>query len=95
MPYVYSNNADSDNPHKLPNVEVFYLNEAEAQEMFGEDGEEGWYWWACFPGCLPDGEPSGPFPTEYDAECDAEEEQDSCAECARQHGPHYTGRCAH
>jgi hypothetical protein len=24
----------------------------------------GWYWWACFPGCLPDGEPAGPFETE-------------------------------
>lgn len=22
---------------------------------------EGWYWWACFPGCLPDGEPEGPY----------------------------------
>lgn len=22
---------------------------------------EGWYWQACFPGCLPDGEPLGPF----------------------------------
>jgi hypothetical protein len=27
----------------------------------------GWYWWACFPGCLPDGEPMGPFETEQDA----------------------------
>ena len=25
---------------------------------------EGWYWQACFPGCLPDGDPMGPFPTE-------------------------------
>lgn len=64
MPYIYSDNADRNNPHKLPNVEVFYLNGAEAQEMFGEDGEEGWYWWACFPGCLPDGEPFGPFPSQ-------------------------------
>lgn len=23
--------------------------------------EPGWYWWACFEGCIPDGEPSGPF----------------------------------
>lgn len=22
---------------------------------------EGWYWQACFPGCLPDGDPMGPF----------------------------------
>lgn len=23
--------------------------------------ESGWYWQACFPGCLPDGDPFGPF----------------------------------
>lgn len=33
----------------------------------------GWYWAACFPGCLPDGGPMGPFPTEADAIADAEE----------------------
>jgi hypothetical protein len=21
----------------------------------------GWYWWSCWPGCLPDGEATGPF----------------------------------
>lgn len=38
-------------------------------EVF-EDGptKEGFYWWPCFPGCLPDTEddPTGPF-TSYDA----------------------------
>ena len=33
----------------------------------------GWYWWACFPGCLPDGDPSGPFATSRDALEDADE----------------------
>lgn len=28
---------------------------------------EGWYWQACWPGCLPDGDPMGPFPTEQAA----------------------------
>lgn len=28
---------------------------------------EGWYWWTCFPGCLPESEPFGPFETEEDA----------------------------
>lgn len=32
----------------------------------------GWYWQACFPGCLPDGEPCGPFDTEADAVADAQ-----------------------
>lgn len=31
----------------------------------------GWFWHACFPGCLPDGEAFGPFPTEADAVEDA------------------------
>jgi hypothetical protein len=26
-------------------------------------GKHRWYWWACFPGCLPDGDPIGPFDT--------------------------------
>lgn len=34
----------------------------------------GWYWWACSPGCLPDGEPSEPFATSKEAYDDAMEE---------------------
>ena len=29
--------------------------------------ESGWYWWACYPGCLADGEPCGPFSTSTEA----------------------------
>ena len=25
------------------------------------DELSGWYWQACYPGCLPDAEPNGPF----------------------------------
>jgi len=42
-----------------------------------EDGETypaGWYWWACFPGCLPDGGPCGPFGASRTAYRDAREE---------------------
>ena len=28
---------------------------------------EGWYYWFCSPGCLPDSDPVGPFATEEDA----------------------------
>ena len=35
------------------------------------DYPTGYYWQACFPGCLPDGEPCGPFKTEQDAIKDA------------------------
>ena len=37
----------------------------------GETIQPGWYWWACFPGCLPDGDPAGPFESEQDAIDDA------------------------
>jgi hypothetical protein len=33
--------------------------------------EPGWYWWPCFPGCLPDSDPVGPFDTEEEALADA------------------------
>lgn len=36
--------------------------------------EEGWYYWACFPGCLPDGDARGPFYTEQEAIDDAREQ---------------------
>jgi len=35
----------------------------------------GWYYWPCFPGCLPDGEAIGPFETEKEALEDAQEEE--------------------
>ena len=34
----------------------------------------GWYWWACFPGCLPDGDAVGPFATEAEAIADAQDD---------------------
>lgn len=34
---------------------------------------EGWYWWSCFPGCLPDSDPIGPFETEQAALEDAQD----------------------
>lgn len=32
---------------------------------------QGWYYWYCFPGCLPDSEPTGPFKSEDEAIKDA------------------------
>lgn len=48
--------------------EVWHSSDARGQWA------KGWYWWACFPGCLPDGEPNGPFPTAEGAYLDAIEE---------------------
>ena len=46
--------------------EVFY-----SFELYKYSEWVGWYWHACFPGCLPDGDPSGPFESEDDAITDA------------------------
>ena len=33
----------------------------------------GWYWWSCFPGCMPDSEKVGPFASSEQAYNDANE----------------------
>ena len=33
----------------------------------------GWFWWSCFPGCLPDGCANGPFKTRAEALADAQD----------------------
>ena len=75
---AYSNPAREDEPHALPNVEVFYHecldcslhNETEEHLYSGN----GWYYWYCFPGCLPDSDAIGPFASEATALKDAREE---------------------
>lgn len=56
--------------------EVFHVSECDEDQVIPPGDLEplapGWYWWACFPGCLPDGEPVGPFKTEAEARVDAE-----------------------
>ena len=69
MTQVYSDPARENEPYALPNVEVFYVNEFD----YIEAERAGWYWWSCFPGCLPDGEPSGPFDIEQEAVNDAQD----------------------
>lgn len=48
----------------------------ETQEPYGSFEiyfNRGWRWRSCFPGCLPDGEPSQPFATSTQALQDADE----------------------
>lgn len=71
---VYTDPSRENEPEALPNAEVFYAEAGELDEYFEGASLEGWYWWACFPGCLPDGEPNGPFETEEEARADAQEE---------------------
>lgn len=76
---AYSDPRREDDPHSLPDVEVFYFDSDEAEagtwEMTddGEIAPSGWYYWSCFPGCLPDSDPVGPFATEAEALADARE----------------------
>lgn len=76
MSQHYSDPTREADPHALPDVEVFYRTDAACRAdihwITDADGDlAGWYWWPCFPGCLPDGDPIGPFPTEAEALADA------------------------
>ncbi len=54
----------------LGSVFVFYAHDKDnlphKHAIPGLNGE-GWYWEPCSPGCLPDGEASGPFNTSEEA----------------------------
>lgn len=69
MTQFYSNPRRAKLPHALPDCECFYVDRDDIKGDFYECGltEPGWYYWYCLPGCLPDGEPEGPYETE--AEC--------------------------
>ena len=78
---AYSDATREHEQHALPDVEVFYMTHQIANDLDGESGvfqnwPAGYYWWSCFPGCLPDSEPYGPFDTEADALADARQNQD-------------------
>ena len=48
---------------------------------------KGYYWWSCFPGCLPDSDPVGPFATREDAlqdaqsGCEWDDDDNNCLDC--------------
>lgn len=68
MPFAYSPPSRANEPNQLPNVEVFY-------EGKNCETGAGYYWWPCFPGCMPDGEAIGPFNSYQEALKDAEGEE--------------------
>lgn len=87
MTQVYSVPSREEDKYSLPDVEVFYINRPRGFEGLAYIGEmivdesmveysldEGWYYWYCLPGCLPDGDPIGPFDTEQLAIDDAQED---------------------
>lgn len=85
MSQHYSDPKRENDPHALPDVEVFFISAAPDHALLysivtGGDmiQAEGWYWWSCFPGCLPDSDPIGPFATEAEALADARESSGLC-----------------
>jgi hypothetical protein len=58
MTHVYSDPTRENEPTALPDVEVFY------DEAWAKNKSGAWFYWYCFPDCLPDSEPIGPYPTE-------------------------------
>jgi hypothetical protein len=64
MTQTYFDPSRKDDIHILPNCEVYYVSQDEIDMESFSDAEPGWYWCACFPGCLPDSDPVGPFATE-------------------------------
>lgn len=79
--YFYTNPEREHEVNALPNAEAFEWTEADAARhdpyCTGDESDwrnyPGWYWWPCFPGCLPDGEPIGPFDSQADAIASAQE----------------------
>lgn len=76
MAQHYSDPSRAADPHAWPDLETFHVNRFDDA---GPDGlEPGWYYQACFPGCLPDSDPVGPFETEAQALNDARPDDPCC-----------------
>ena len=81
MTQIYSDPERENDPYALPNIEVFGVSQMEVNYNLANLDhadeytitESGWYWWACMPGYMPDGDPNGPFETEQEAIADAKE----------------------
>ena len=81
MSQHYSDPSRDSDTYSLPDVEVFYVSAPEflnaepdtwmydrTRTSGGCSSDlEGWYFWTCFPGCLPDSDAEGPYATELDA----------------------------
>lgn len=88
---AYSDKSRKDDPWALPDLDVFLYTSYEGSDPTecpnaGLDGDythehgpdcDGYYWQSCFPGCLPDSDPVGPFKTQEEAIADGEREINS------------------
>jgi hypothetical protein len=87
MSQFYFDESRENDPHALPDGEVWQHQtyeddipgdcpgcdpwEPEAHAADHGPDCDGWFWWVCFPGCLPDSDPVGPFETKEKALADA------------------------
>lgn len=67
MSFIHNNwegyHSDDNGP-----FEVFWVgHNSPMEDEQGCSMEDGWYWWSCSPGCLPDGPAEGPFDTSLHA----------------------------
>lgn len=81
MSQQYSDPKRASDPHALPDVETFYHHATDPDcvgngDPAAEPMESGWYWWFCFPGCLPDSDPNGPYETAAEAIAAAQEDSE-------------------
>lgn len=70
---------------RFPGFEVFFMDAKDQtpDTCFWHEGAPlgtGWFWWFCMPGCMPDGDPQGPFETEQAAWRDLAEDLEVEAE---------------
>ena len=82
---AYSDPNREQDPTALPDIELFEIDgrgysDGKPFVLCHDPGETayglaepGWYYWMCFPGCLPDSDPLGPFRTMQEALDDARE----------------------
>ena len=55
----YTDPAREQDAHALPDAEVFQASENPSDPEYGCLDVGSFYWWLCFPGCQPDGDPNG------------------------------------
>jgi hypothetical protein len=63
---------------KRPEFRLASISGKTRETMFdamieAESIKGGWFWWSCFPGCMPDSFPHGPFKSYKDALANAQE----------------------
>lgn len=77
MSQYYSDPTREHDTYALPDVEVFYSSDMPCEECDACDACDacdgtghkpaGYYYWYCFPGCMPEGGAWGPYDTENEA----------------------------